>query len=91
MDILFDQEKNKKLLKERGVSFEMVIEKMVDKEIILDFKHPNTSKYPNQHIMVVELNNYTYCVPYLQTQNEIVLKTIYPDRRFKNLIQGRQK
>jgi len=91
LDILFDQEKNKKLLKERGVSFEMVIEKMVDKEIILDFKHPNTSRYPNQRIMVIEINNYTYCVPYLQTQNEIVLKTIYPDRRFKNLIQGRQK
>ena len=91
MDILFDQEKNKKLLKERGVSFEMVIKKMVDKEIILDFKHPNTSRYPNQRIMVIEINNYTYCVPYLQTQNEIVLKTIYPDRRFKNLIQGRQK
>lgn len=91
MDILFDQEKNKKLLKERGVSFEMVIEKMADKKIILDFKHPNTLRYPNQRIMVVEINNYTYCVPYLQTQNEIVLKTIYPDRRFKNLIQRRQK
>ncbi|WP_287005664.1 DUF4258 domain-containing protein [Desulfurella sp.] len=69
----------------------MVIEKMANKEIILDFKNPNASKYPNQRIMVVEINNYTYCVPYLQTQNEIVLKTIYPDRRFKNLIQGRQK
>lgn len=91
MDILFDKEKNKKLLKERGVSFEMIIEKMADKKIIFDFKHPNSSKYPNQRIMVVEINNYTYCVPYLQTQNEIVLKTIYPDRRFKSLIQGRSK
>ena len=91
MEIIFDEEKNKKLKQERGVSFEMVIEKMSRGEIVLDFKHPNTERYPNQRIMVVEINNYPYCVPYIQTEKEIVLKTIYPDRRFKKFIKKKQE
>jgi uncharacterized DUF497 family protein len=87
MRIIFDEDKNKKLKRERAVSFEIVIEKMGRGEIILDFKHPNTEKYPNQRIMIIEIDNYPYCVPYIQTKEEIVLKTIYPDRRFKKFIE----
>ncbi len=74
MDIVFDELKNKKLKKERNVTFEMAIEKMAKGEILLDFEHPNKEKYPNQRIMVVELNGYLHCVPYLQTKDKIVLK-----------------
>ena len=86
MKIIFDENKNKKLLKERGVNFETVIDKMAKGEIALDFKHPNSDKYSNQRIMVVVINDYTYRVPYVQTKNEIFLKTVYPDRRFKKII-----
>ena len=87
MRIIFDNEKNKKLKLERGVSFEIVIEKMSRGKIILDFKHPNIEKYPNQRIMVIEIDNYPYCVPYIQTKEKIVLKTVCPDRRFKKFIK----
>ena len=87
MKIIFDKGKNEKLKRERGVSFEIVIEKMSRGKIILDFKHPNTEKYPNQRIMVIEINNYPYCVPYKQTEEEIVLKTVYPDKRFKKFLK----
>lgn len=86
MKIVFDESKNNKLKKERGVDFETVIEKMTEGKIILDFKHPNDKKYLNQRIMVIDINGYPYCVPYLKTKDEIVLKTIFPDRRFKKLI-----
>ncbi len=76
MKIILDENKNKKLLKERGVNFETVIDKTAKGEIALDFKHPNPDKYPNQRIMVVVINDYTYCVPYVQTKNEIFLKTV---------------
>ena len=76
MKIILDENKNKKLLKERGVNFETVIDKTAKGEIALDFKHPNSDKYPNQRIMVVVINDYTYCVPYAQTKNEIFLKTV---------------
>ncbi len=86
MKIVFDETKNNKLKKERGVDFETVIEKMTEGKIILDFKHPNDKKYLNQRIMVIDINGYSYCVPYLKTKDEIVLKTIFPDRRFKKFI-----
>jgi uncharacterized DUF497 family protein len=91
MRIIFDENKNKKLLKKRGVNFKTVIDKMANGEIALDFEHPNHYKYPNQRIMVILINDYTYCVPYVQTENEIFLKTVYPDRRFKKIIGDRKK
>ena len=87
MDIIFDKEKNKKLKKQRGVTFELVIEKMAKGEILLDFEHPDQKKYRDQRIMVIEINGYPYCVPYLKTEREIVLKTVYPDRRFKKFLK----
>jgi len=87
MNIIFDKEKNKKLKKERGVSFEVIIEKMAEEKIILDFSHPDAERYPNQRIMVIEINEYPYCVPYLKEKDKIILKTIYPDRRFKRFLK----
>jgi len=86
VDIVYDQGKNDILFDKRGVSFPEIIEKIYNDEILLDFKHPNNKKYPKQRIMVVNINNYTFCVPYEIKVNKIYLKTIYPDRRFKNLI-----
>jgi hypothetical protein len=37
--------------------------------------------------MVIEINEYPYCVPYLQEKDKIILKTIYPDRRFKRFLK----
>jgi len=88
MKIIFDGKKNEKLKKERSVSFEMVIDKMKRGEILLDF--PNKSSYPNQRVMVVELNNYPYCVPYLQDDEKIVLKTVYPSRKMKRLLEKKR-
>ncbi len=87
MEFIFDKEKNKKLLKTRNISFEQIIEAILGDKILLDTSHPNKEKYPNQRLMVVELNNYTYVVPYLMNENEVILKTIYPDRRYKKLLE----
>jgi hypothetical protein len=55
--------------------------------VLLDFSHPNTKDYPHQRIMVVAIDNYPYSVPYEIKNNEIILKTIFPDRRFKYLLE----
>ncbi len=80
MTIEWNEEKNKILLQERGISFEMVLQKIADKEILSDTKHPNFDKYPNQRVFVIEINEYCYVVPYVQEQTRIFLKTIYPSR-----------
>jgi len=87
MKFIYDKQKNEKLFKQRGITFEQAIEIIANKGILLDFKHPQTDKYPNQRIMVISIDNYPYCIPYIMNENEIVLKTIYPDRRFKSLLE----
>jgi hypothetical protein len=46
-----------------------------------DIEHPNKSKYTNQRVFVVEIDGYTYLVPYVESEEEIFLKTIIPCRK----------
>lgn len=89
MEFDFDSRKNEVLRSKRGVTFPMVIEAIAEKGILLDFTHPNTEKYPNQRILVVEIEGYAYCVPYVVEGDTWYLKTIYPSRRFKYLLEGK--
>jgi uncharacterized DUF497 family protein len=85
----FNREKNEKIFLERGITFDDVIEAIAYKGILLNFDNPNKGKYPNQKILVVNMNNYAYCVPYvIQKGDTWFLKTIYPSRKFKTLIGG---
>ena len=88
MNFAFDPKKSDLLLQERGVSFPMVIEAISEKGMLMNFQHPNQARYPNQKVLVVELNDYTYCVPYVLEGDTWFLKTIYPSRRFKYLLEG---
>ena len=87
MEFDFDYEKNKLLLERRGVSFFQVIEVITEKGVLIDIEHPNKLKYPNQRMFVVEINNYTYSVPYVIDKNRYWLKTIYPNRKFQYLLE----
>jgi len=88
MQFAFGPVKNDLLRRRRGVSFPMVIEAIADKGILLDFAHPNQAKYPGQRVFVVELEGYAYCVPYVTDGDTWFLKTIYPSRKFKYLLEG---
>ena len=49
---------------------------------ILDtFEHPNQDRYPNQQIHVIDIEGYAYLVPFLETEDEVFLKTIIPSRK----------
>ena len=91
MKFEFSQDKNEILYKERGVTFINVIESISEKGVLLDIKHPNKQKYPNQRILVVNIENYTYCVPYVKEGDTLFLKTIFPARKFKYMIEGKNK
>lgn len=84
----YDEEKNEKLFSHRGVTFEMAIEAIVEKGVLLNFDHPNQEKYPRQKVMVVDIGGYAYCVPYAIDGDTWFLKTVYPSRKFKHLVQG---
>ena len=84
----FNAEKNELLLNSRGVNFHDVIEAVAEKGILLDFDHPDQVKYAGQRIIVVDIDGYAYCVPYVVEGETWFLKTVYPSRKFKYLIEG---
>ncbi len=43
--------------------------------------HPNQEKYPGQQIIVVEINEYAYLVPFVESSEGKFLKTIIPSRK----------
>ena len=90
MDINFkwDLEKNKILIKDRGLCFEDVVSIIYEDKIIDVIKHPNQIKYPNQSIYIVELMGYVCMVPYVKNDNEIFLKTIIPSRKMQKIYKG---
>ena len=88
MEFDYDPDKNETLYAERGVTFSMAIDAIAEKGILLNFDHPNQHKYPGQKIFVVNIDNYAYCVPYTEKGNTWFLKTVYPSRKFKYLIEG---
>jgi len=74
-------EKNEELIKERGISFERVIQHIENERVLDVIKHPNSSKHPNQYMFILEIDNYAYLVPFVENNSEIFLKTIIPSRK----------
>jgi len=78
---VFNADKNKKLLVDRGVGFEQVIRELeADRELDI-VKHPNNDKYLGQELFIVEISGYIYAVPFVQKENDYFLKTIFPSRK----------
>ncbi|MBT8123993.1 MAG: hypothetical protein KJO81_04120 [Gammaproteobacteria bacterium] len=50
-------------------------------EILDDVEHPNHEKYPGQRVFVLNIDQYIYLVPYVESKEEIFLKTIIPSRK----------
>ncbi|MCP5277858.1 MAG: BrnT family toxin [Thiobacillus sp.] len=74
-------EKNIRLKAERGVSFEEVVSAMSNGGLLVVLDHPNTAQYPNQRMFVVRIRGYAYLVPFVETKQEVFLKTIIPSRK----------
>ncbi|MDQ3009620.1 MAG: BrnT family toxin [Acidobacteriota bacterium] len=77
----WNEEKNQRLKAERDVSFEEVVFNIADGNILDIVRHPNQEKYKGQRIFIVNINDYAYLVPFVETESEIFLKTIIPNRK----------
>ena len=40
---------------------------------------------------MLEIGGYAYLVPYVETDEEIFLKTVYPSRKFTEIYLGKEK
>jgi len=46
-----------------------------------ELEHPNKSRYAHQRLIVVRVRGYAYLVPFVETNDEVFLKTIFPSRK----------
>jgi uncharacterized DUF497 family protein len=77
----WDPGKNARLKKERGISFERVVARIARGEILDILDHPDRAKYPDQRISVVRLGDYAYLVPFVESDDQVFLKTVIPSRK----------
>lgn len=77
----WDPEKNEKLKAERGISFEDIKFCIMPGAEVDVFEYLNQSKYSDQNVSVVIVDEYAYLVPYVETETVVFLKTIIPSRK----------
>jgi len=73
--------KNEKLKRERGISFEEIVFHLERGDILDILKHPNQDKYSGQKIFIIDVEGYAYLVPFVESEDEVFLKTIIPSRK----------
>ncbi len=83
--IAWSPEKNEWLKAERGVSFEDVVFHITAGDILRTIDHPNQAKYPAQQIHLIAIEDYVYLVPFVESEDEVFLKTIIPSRKATKL------
>ncbi len=84
----WNAEKNEVLAEERGITFEEIVQKIESGAKVIETDHPNKKKYPNQKILIVDVDGYAYLVPCVIDKNGYSLKTIIPSRKATRIYLG---
>ena len=80
MNIIWDEEKSAKLKKERGISLDEVTVLILQSKYVDIVEHP---KHPGQRMFLIPINGYIHVVPFVvDRENNFVLKTVFPSRKF---------
>ena len=77
----WNTEKNVLLARERGITFEEIVQRIESGAKVIETDHPNQKKYPNQKILIVDVEGYAYLVPFVIEKEGYFLKTIIPSRK----------
>jgi len=85
---IWNDEKNELLQNERGISFEDIVDAISNGDLLDSIKNPSSDKYSNQSVFIVNVKEYVYCVPYVEDESSIFLKTIFPSRKMKKRYLG---
>ena len=72
---------NERLKAERGISFEQIVMHIERGDVLGVYDHPNQVKYPKQRILVVNVDNYAFLIPFVESKEGMFLKTIIPSRK----------
>lgn len=77
----WNDEKNLFLERTRGIGFEDVVFHIHHGDVLDVIRHPNKERYPNQNIIILNVEGYLYQVTYVKEKAIRFLKTIIPSRK----------
>ena len=77
----WNEDKNEQLLRERRLSFEMVLEAIAAGDLLADEPHPDAVKYPHQRLLFVIIGEYVCVAPYVFDGDVRFFKTLYRSRK----------
>ena len=63
-----------------GIGFEHCVA-AIENGKILDIVTNPSRNHSSQQMYIININNYAYCVPFVESETEIFLKTVFPNRR----------
>jgi uncharacterized DUF497 family protein len=78
----WDNDKNEHLKRERGISFEQIVFHILNDRILDILGHPNKTKYRNQKLYIIDVDDYAYVVPFEDGKGVRFLTTIFPSRKY---------
>ena len=87
-EYLWDDAKNERLRRERGISFDDVKYRLASGDLLDDIPNPNQERYPGQRLYIIRINNLAWAVPYRQTGRYVFLYTAYPSQKFTRIHRG---
>ena len=88
MQILWDNQKNRRLIAERGLSLEVFAALILEKKYAAILKNPSRME---QKVFIIPYQNYTYVVPFIiDDDKNIVLKTAFPSRKYHKKYGGKK-
>jgi uncharacterized DUF497 family protein len=87
--IAWSPAKNELLKAKRGISFEDVVFHLQAGDIIETYDHPNQERYPGQQIHEIAIEDYVYLVPFIESEDQVFLKTIIPSRKVTKKHRGK--
>ena len=83
MAVIWDTEKERKLQAERGIALAEIADLIVSGRYLAVLENPSR---PAQTVFIVDYHRYTHVVPFvLDRDDNIVLKTAFPSRRFHKI------
>ena len=88
LEIEWDKGKSKRIKRERGKSFEELVEYIRAGKVLAYMEHRNKARYPNQKLIVLDVDGYPWVLPCEIRGNKLRLITAFPSRRYKDLIKG---
>ncbi len=77
----WSEEKNAELERTRGVCFEDVVVCIESGGVLDVIRHPNRERYPDQNVIVLNIDGYVWLVPYVKCRGVRFLKTVIPSRK----------